>query len=422
MKFKILRNFAQINIAIILLLSIAIFSILGTVIEQDQTIEYYKIAYRNFYIFNDILAWKFILIFGLNHVYRSGWFLTLLFFFAISLLSCTFTQQFPILKFARRCNFKFNLKDIKNYEYFTTLNFYLFINCLTNFKERKYHIFQQKALIYSYKGILGRFAPIIVHFAMLLILFGNTIGSFTNFNSQELIVKSEIFQIQNLISNNFIAKIPNYVTRINDFWIDYNSTNKIKQFYSDISLVNQKGNEIIHKTISVNFPLRFQNLMFYQTDWNILVLRSQIKAQNYQLPILSLSKSKNIWFTWIPFFLSQQEKGIIFVTNLINNEFSLYNSQGKFLGNFNFSEKKIFKKDLTIFEIVSESGIQIKIDVGLCLIYIGFFVLMLSSLISYFSFTQFWLSKTKTKILIGGTSNRAKLDLRFEFLYITLHY
>ena len=37
------RYFAKLNLAITLLLVIAGFSILGTIIEQNQTIEYYKL-------------------------------------------------------------------------------------------------------------------------------------------------------------------------------------------------------------------------------------------------------------------------------------------------------------------------------------------------------------------------------------------
>ena len=39
------RYFAKLNLAITLLLLIAGFSILGTIIEQNQTIEYYKLNY-----------------------------------------------------------------------------------------------------------------------------------------------------------------------------------------------------------------------------------------------------------------------------------------------------------------------------------------------------------------------------------------
>ena len=45
MRLKIIRSFAQLNVAILLLLIIAGFSILGTIIEQDQTIQYYQQNY-----------------------------------------------------------------------------------------------------------------------------------------------------------------------------------------------------------------------------------------------------------------------------------------------------------------------------------------------------------------------------------------
>lgn len=39
---------------------------------------------------------------------------------------------------------------------------------------------------------------------------------------------------------------------------------------------------------------------------------------------------------------------------------------------------------------------------------------MVSSLISYLAFNQFWLLKDNDKILTRGTSNRAKLNLKLE--------
>jgi hypothetical protein len=47
---------------------------------------------------------------------------------------------------------------------------------------------------------------------------------------------------------------------------------------------------------------------------------------------------------------------------------------------------------------------------------------MISSLVSYFSFSQFWLSKKEDVVLIGAISNRAKLNLRVTFLNIKLKY
>ena len=421
MRLKILRTFAQLNLAILFLLIIATFSILGTVIEQDQSIAYYKEIYGNIVLPGNLLFWKFLLFFGLDHIYKTWWFLTLLFLFGTCLVCCTFTQQFPTLQLARRCNFKIKFNSFKRQEYFSIIKNVYFFKCLNDFKLKKYNIFQQKNIIYVYKGILGRFAPIIVHVAMVLILIGNTVAALGSFNAQELIAKGEIFEVQNTVSKSFFTKIPDYPIRVNDFWIKYGTTKNIKQFYSDLSILNTSGSEIDRKTISVNFPLRFKNLTFYQTDWNAIGLRISLNNKNYQLPLTSLTKTKNLWVTWVPFSGSNID-GITFITNNLNGMFSLYSGQGTFLGTFNLGDKIRPLNNLTIFEIVTETGLQIKADPGIPLIYLGFGILMISSLISYFSFTQFWLAKNSKERFIGATSNRAKLNLRFEFLSFTLSY
>ena len=421
MKLKFLRTFAQLNIAILLLLIIAGFSIIGTIIEQDQTVAYYQETYSNYYLPGNLIFWKFLLFFGFDHVYKTPWFLTLLFLFGTCLISCTFTQQFPTLKSARRCNFKSEAKEFRRQEYYTNLKNLYFAKCLNNFKIKKYTIFQQKEIVYIYKGILGRFAPIIVHIAMVLILTGNTFAAFGSFNAQELIAKGEIWHVQNIISKSFFTQIPTSPVRVNDFWIEYGPKNSIKQFYSDLSVLRTDGTEVSRKTISVNFPLRFRNLTFYQTDCNAIGLRVRINDTVYQLPIKSFSKAKNLWVSSIP-ISNTPDKGFTFITNTLNETFSLYTSDGIFLGNFNIGDEVNPLKELEIVEIMKETGLQIKADPGIPLIYFGFGLLMISSLISYFSFTQFWLSKKDENVLIGATANRAKLNLRFEFLTITLAY
>jgi len=419
MKLKILHLFSQLNFAISLLLIIAGFSILGTIIEQDQTFDYYSQNYSTNLFFKSVNLSTLLLIFGIDHIYKTWWFLTLLFLFGLSLIICSYTQQFPALKLARRCDFKFFFRAFKKQEYFSFLNRYSFFLILSNFKIKKYNIFHQKNFVYVYKGILGRFAPIIVHFAMILILFGNTITAFGSFNSQELIAKGEIFQIQNLNSKTFFTNIPNYPIRINDFWIEYNQKNKINQFYSNLSILDESGNEILQKTISVNLPLKFKALTFYQTDWNISGLRVFLSNKIYQLPLISLNKSKTIWVSLIP-NLNFEKNGLTFITNNINGNFSLYDSFGNFLGTFDINDKN--ENTINLIEFIMETGLQVKADPGIPIIFLGFFILMISTLISYFSFTQFWLMQNDKKVLIGATSNRAKLNLRIEFLNLSLEY
>jgi cytochrome c biogenesis protein len=105
MKQNILRSLADLRFAIFILLIIALSSIIGTVIEQDQSIEIYKLNYPLTNKVFGFLSWDIIFKFGFDHVYKTWWFLLFLLIFGISLLTCTFLQQFPSLKIARRCQF-----------------------------------------------------------------------------------------------------------------------------------------------------------------------------------------------------------------------------------------------------------------------------------------------------------------------------
>ena len=47
---------------------------------------------------------------------------------------------------------------------------------------------------------------------------------------------------------------------------------------------------------------------------------------------------------------------------------------------------------------------------------------MISTLLSYLSYTQFWLLQKQNKLVIGGDTNRAKLNLKVIFLDLVLTY
>ena len=419
MNLVFFRYFAKLNLAITLLILIASFSILGTIIEQNQNIEFYKLNYANTSDFLT-LNWNTILFVGLDHVYSTWWYISLLGFFGLCLISCTFVQQFPALKIARECYFQTKPPQFEKQNFNETLQHLSFFNLLKNLKSKNFIIFQQNLNIYGYKGILGRFAPIIVHISMLLILFGGVIAGLGSFSAQELVVKGEIFQIQNTVTQNIFSKVPDYPVRVNDFWIEYDNKSNIKQFYSDLSVLNPKGQELSRKTISVNYPLRYNELTFYQTDWNVIGIRLKISDKVYQLPLTSLDTGKNLWFTWIPYLT--EDNGLIFICNNVEGTFSLYEKNGNSMGTFNIGDKINLSQEIEVIEFIPETGLQIKSDPGILLIYIGFGILMISTLLSYLSYTQFWLSQNRDKLLIGGSTNRAKLNLKVIFLDLVLPY
>jgi cytochrome c biogenesis protein len=416
MKQKFFRLLADLRFAIFILLLISFCSIAGTIIEQDQPIEIYKINYPLINPIFGFLSWDRIIQFGLDHVYKTWWFLTLIFLFGCSLTFCSFLQQLPSLKIARRCQFFRTTSPFYRLKISTILNNFSFNKILSRIKDQQYSIFQQKNMVYCYKGLVGRIAPIVVHFSMILILFGTIVGSLFGFKAQEIVPKTENFHIQNILTNGPSSIIPKTSARVNDFWITYTKTKTISQFYSDISILDTEGNETIRKTIYVNYPLIHEGVYYYQTDWNLIGLRFQnLNNQIIEYPLINIFGNQDkVWLTWISNIQIPKEGVIVIIDNL-EGYCSIYDNTGQFLGNLELNETVNFKQPITLLEIISSTGLQIKTDPGIPLIYSGFFFLMISTLISYITYSQVWMIKKNKQIFIGGNTNRAVFEFELEF-------
>ena len=417
MKQSLFRVFADLRLAISILLTIACSSIIGTIIEQDQSIEVYKLNYPLTNKIFGVLSWDIIIKFGFDHVYKTWWFLTLILVFGINLLTCTFLQQFPSLKIARRCQFFRTPESFSRLNIFKQLKQINLNRLLFRIRDNHYSIFQQKNIIYCYKGLIGRLAPLIVHFSMILILIGLIIGALGGFKAQEKIPKTEIFHIQNILNNGQFSLIPKVSARINDFWITYSQQTTINQFYSDISILNSGGREIYQKTIFVNSPARYNGINYYQTDWNLIGLRVKSKDLTFlQYPLINLGNgSDKIWLSWIPKDNTLTDGFTVLINNL-EGYCSFYNRFGVFLGNLELNETINFNTPITLIDIISSTGLQVKTDPGIPIIYIGFGLLMLSTLISYITYSQIWIVKNQKKLFIGGNTTRANFDFELEFL------
>jgi cytochrome c biogenesis protein len=387
MKIKFLKYLADLRFAISILLIISSCSIIGTVIEQDQSIEIYKLNYPITNKLFGFLSWETIIQFGFDHVYKTWWFIGLILIFGISLLTCTFLQQFPSIKIARRCQFVRTLEPFTRLKISTVLTKQAFTKIISKIKVGNYSLFQQKNLLYCYKGLTGRIAPIIVHFSMILILLGTVVGSLGGFKAQEIVPKTENFHIQNIFNNGQLTKVPNLSGRVNDFWITYTSQKTVSQFYSDISILDIDGNEIKRQTSFVNSPATYKNVYFYQTDWNLIGLRIKYGTdQIVEYPLVNTVNNKaKVWLTWIS-NTENLTNGIIAIIDNLQGYCSIYDSQGQFLGNLELNENLNKESDIQLVDVLSSTGLQIKTDPGIPIIYTGFFFLMISTLISYVTY------------------------------------
>lgn len=420
----------DLRLAIILLLAIAIFSILGTVIEQGQSIGFYQENYPENPALFGFLTWKVLIILGLDHVYRTWWFLSLLILFGTSLTACTLTRQLPALKAARRWKFYNKPQGFQKLalsaEFDVEADNWTSIQNLNEIlQKRRYKVFQDDAdKLYARRGIIGRIGPIIVHIGIVVILLGSILGAMTGFIAQEMVPSGETFIVRNIIDAGpwSASQVPkDWGVKVNRFWIDYTPTGGIDQFYSDMSVLDKEGKEVDGDKIYVNHPLRYKGVTFYQTDWGISSVKVRVnKSPILQLPMAQLDTGGKgrIWGTWIPTKPDLSE-GVSLLAKDLQGTVLIYDGQGQLVNTIRegmFAEVNGVK--LKIVELVGSTGLQIKADPGVPVIYTGFAILMMGVVMSYFSHSQVWVLQKENNLYIGGKTNRAQVAFEREMVDI----
>lgn len=416
---------ADLRLAIALLLAIAVFSISGTVIEQGQSPAFYQANYPEKPALFGFLTWKVIQVVGLDHVYRTWWFLALLILFGASLTTCTFKRQLPALRwFSRTWNFYSKPRQFQKFALSAELPETDLEAVVPLLEKRRYKIFRRDNALYAHKGIVGRIGPIIVHASMLLILVGAIVGSMTGFFAQEMVPSGETFQVQNIFDAGpwAAARIPkDWSVKVNRFWIDYRPNGGIDQFYSDLSVLDQAGQEVDRQTIHVNKPLRHRGVTLYQADWAIAAIRIQFNnSPILQLPMgeLDTGGKGRLWGTWIP-TKPDLSDGVSVIAKDLQGTVLLYDNAGQLLGTVREGmTTEVNGVRLKIAELVGSTGLQIKADPGIPLVYLGFGLLMLSVLMSYVSHSQVWALQEGNTLYFGGRTNRAQVAFEREVLGI----
>ena len=438
---RLIGTLANLKLAIVLLLAIAIVSIAGTVIEQAETLNFYQQNYPESPALYGFLTWKVILAWGLNHVYSTWWYLSLLILFGTSLTACTFTRQLPALKAARKWKFYEKPKQFEKLALSAELNQGSISTLIPLLKEQKYQVWQQDNTLYARKGIVGRIGPIIVHAGMLIVLFGGVWGIFTGFFAQEMVASGNTFKIQNFIElGPFSAShIPDdWSVKVNRFWIDYTDAGDVDQFYSDLSVIGEEGEERRRETIRVNKPLRYDGVTFYQTNWSIAAAQVQLNnSPIFQIPVAKLDTvgAGNIWGTWVP-TKPDMSTGVSMLIKDMQGTALIYNKEGELTSAIRIGQSiDIDGISIKLIDIIGSTGLQIKADPGVPIVYTGFALLMIGVVMSYFSHSQVWALETENDCLdtspltsgdrkgshrffFGAKTNRAQVSFEREMLAV----
>jgi cytochrome c biogenesis protein len=407
--WKFILKLSDLKLSIFLLLLISLASSLGTIIEQDKSPLFYELNYSKNNPILGFLTFELILFLGFDHVYSAPWFFMIIILFGGSLVSCTITRQLPSLKLSKLWHFlqkenhskKRGLKLKLEEKSVQKLSYIL--------RKENYNVVQRGPYMYAYKGLFGKVAPIFVHASMIIVLLGSVFSILTNSISQDMVPKGCLFRPQNIISAGPLSYMDqNFEGYLEDFKIAYTDQGTVDQFYSDLKIVDSNLNNKIGKTIFVNQPLKYKELIFYQTDWGIGSLRLKNSEKIEEIPLQKIFSDSNnndskFWIAPI-----NTDKNLLLAPEDLTGNCPIYNKEGKFIG-MRYVGSKIFLNGINtqIINLKPTSGLQTKSDKGIPTIYTGFLLLIPSSVLSYISYSQIWCIKRERHLHIHAETNRA---------------
>lgn len=255
---EVVELFASIKLAMFLFIVLAMTATIGTVIQQGERPETYIKEYGE-------EAYRWFLRLGVTDVYHTWWFTSLLGLLCVNSLTC-FYKRFPaIWRSMHQDKVNVALPFIKGMKQTVAIPVAgpkdrVAEGIVQLLAEKGYRVLAKneatEATIYATKGIMGRVGAHMAHLSATVIVLGGLIGSYYGFQEFGVCLEGQTYHIPK----------GQFDLRVDKFWIDYHENGSVKSYNSTLTVIDQ-GSPVTTKTITVNDPLVYKGIWFYQSSY-----------------------------------------------------------------------------------------------------------------------------------------------------------
>ncbi len=419
--------FCSLKLTIILLILLAVFSIFGTVIQQNlQPAQYREIYGETTYQFLNSLQFF--------DMYHSWWFFGLLGFFSINLISCSIKRLPRVLKIVKN---PVLTPDDTLYRTFSNLEEALVKTPAPEVRDRTAALLKRefsapvitekdgKIHLFAQKGAYARFGVYVTHLSILIIFIGAIIGSLWGFKAFVNIPEGKA--ANKVLLRSGATELPlDFAVRCDDFSVTYYpGTNRPKEFKSLLTILENGqpvSEQLTQRPIIVNDPLTYKGITFYQSSYGpagdpVFNVRVRVRETG-ETRTYNIRQGQRVelpggdFFRVAAFTPSFQEFGPaarleVFPSSGPPRAFNVLQAHPEFdarrRGEFIFS--------LLDYQQSYYTGLQVNKDPGVWVVWAGCTLLILGSLIAFFlSHRRIWITiqpvGEKTGIKFGGTAHR----------------
>ncbi len=409
--------FASVKLALVTIFLIATTSIIGTLIPQKESFEWYAAQYgpKSAQLFS---------VLDIPDMYNSWWFISLLFLLGFNLVICSI-DRFPAvwrqvtadgLQVSAERIRKMSNQKCWSYPETPSAAAQKMTDALNNLGwKTSVREVDNDTVIFSQKGSWTRTGVYIVHASILVIFLGAIIGNLGGFKGSVSIPETmerdriAIYGTREIVDLGFSV-------RCNSFAIEFYPNGMPKEYTSSLTVI-ENGQELFTQEIEVNSPLKYRGITFYQSSYEAyqdFVITITNKATGNQKTFISPFQKQTEW---------PEE----------NLRFGVINA--KALGQSIVSSKIWFSQDdgepitqwlddntsVTMgatgqdYQVgvkqMYATGLQVAKDPGVWWVYIGCGLMLLGLYVAFFmSHRRIWLlvthGKNGSEIIVTGSANK----------------
>lgn len=300
----VLEFLGSMNLAITLLVAVAIAAVIGTVLQQNEPYNNYVIKFGSFWfeVFRAL---------GLYDVYSAGWFLVLLGFLLVSTAVCVYRQGPGIIRDMRQYRLGVKKKSLRSFhqngEWETPLAGEEAAGRAQAFLEGQGFRVRSRAdddhtVVAAMKGSTNRLGYLLSHVSIVVICIGGLLDGNLGLKFGELTGRiapetrdlpvSQVpdksvlpadatsfrgsvtlpegsqadFIFLNLRDGYLVQNLP-FTVALDDFRIQHYASGQPKSFESDIVIYDDELEEPLRRTIAVNHPLIYKDYAIYQASF-----------------------------------------------------------------------------------------------------------------------------------------------------------
>lgn len=422
---------SDLRLAIVLLLLIAVASGIGTAIPQKESEAFYHQRY-------DPAPWlgllhgDGVLALQLDHVYSSGWFLALLAWLGLSLVLCSWRRQWPALSASLRWIDYRSPRQLSKLSVAQTLLTADAQGALERLEQelraQGWRIQRQEDRLAARRGVAGRVGPLLVHAGLVVLMVGAAWGALGGQRLEQFLAPGRELELMDSRGRTQLT------VALDAFAIERDPAGRPEQFRSQLRLIppaapaqssaagpepasggsaaaGPAAADALEAEISVNHPLRHRGITLYQADWSLALLNVQLgRSPVLALPLQSLPQlGEQVWGVVMPTRPDGSEP-VLLTLSSEQGPVQVFGPDGDRLAQLVPGGEALEVRGLPIrvASVLPASGILLKRDPGVPLVYSGFAIALLGGGLSLVATRQLWAISEPAagRLHVAGLCNR----------------